>query len=318
MSKKNSASEPEHKAHGIGAWFPSEGGDVPCVTARVTSQEGASVLFMGDLHLDNPKSDRGAIKRMLDAAVQRDAAIVLLGDVFDAMQGARDPRGSKADLLAKYVGRDDYLFAMVEDVAEFLRPYARNIWVILQGNHESSVAKHYGVHLEQLLAYELNKFGGQVVVPGYQTYGLIQLSFRDEVAKHRSVADAKVPFWMTHGSGGGGEVTKGTIQAHRRAVTYPDARFVVSGHIHSSYFVAHEQHRITAKGYTYDTEQEHYVVGSWKNEHEPGRGWHVERGRGPRLPSAWLSTFYRSHRAGNGAASGEVNRVRWEFTRLSL
>jgi UDP-2,3-diacylglucosamine pyrophosphatase LpxH len=276
------------------------------IRAVASRSEPASVLFIGDLHLDNPKTDRAALKRVLDRAVADKAAIFILGDMFDAMQGLGDRRGSKVDLAARYVGREDYLVALVEDVSEFLTPYAANIVLLLQGNHESSAAKHYGVHLEQLLAYELRKHGSPVVTPGYQTYAALQLTWSDK----RKHADGTVPFWLTHGSGGGGPVTKGVIQAQRRAVTYPDARFVVSGHVHNSYFVAHEQHRLTTCLKTFDAEQEHYVVGAWKNEHEAKSGWWVERGGNPRLPSAWRASFWRA------SGVNPADLVRWEFTRV--
>jgi hypothetical protein len=293
----------------IGSWRVRKS-LVPRIDATVNRREGATLLFLGDLHLDNPKADRAALKRILDEAVAREAAVLLLGDVFDAMQGSGDRRGTKKDLMAKYTGRDDYLTALVEDVSEFLRPYARNIWVVLQGNHESSVARHYGVHLEQLLAYELNKAGGSVTVPGYQTYAQVGLKFGEN-----QTGAGTIPFWIAHGHGGGGEVTKGVIQAQRRAVTYPDARFVVSGHIHSSYFVAHEQHRLSQNGQPYNTEQEHYVVGAWKNEHQPQQGWWVEKGRGPRMPSGWWATFYRAHGIVTSGSHAGAHRYRWDFTR---
>ena len=286
-------------------WVPVDA-PIPVIRAVASRSEPASVLFIGDLHLDNPKTDRAALKRVLDRAVADEAAIFILGDMFDAMQGLGDRRGSKVDLAARYVGREDYLVALVEDVSEFLTPYAANIVLLLQGNHESSAAKHYGVHLEQLLAYELRKHGSPVVTPGYQTYAALQLTWSDK----RKHADGTVPFWLTHGSGGGGPVTKGVIQAQRRAVTYPDARFVVSGHVHNSYFVAHEQHRLTTCLKTFDAEQEHYVVGAWKNEHEAKSGWWVERGGNPRLPSAWRASFWRA------SGVNPTDLVRWEFTRV--
>lgn len=284
-------------------WKPVDA-PIPVIRAEVSRSDPGNVLFIGDMHLDNPKADRVALKRVLERAVAEEAAIFVLGDVFDAMQGLGDRRGSKTDLAARYVGREDYLVALVEDVSEFLTPYAANIVLILQGNHESSAAKHYGIHLEHLLAYELRKHGSPVVTPGYQTYAALQFIWNSQGTR------CNIPFWLTHGSGGGGPVTKGTIQAQRRAVTYPDARFVVSGHVHNSYFVAHEQHRLTGQLRPFDTEQEHYVVGAWKNEHASGSGWWVERGGNPRLPSAWRASFWR--------ASGEnpVDQVRWEFTRV--
>jgi predicted phosphodiesterase len=280
---------------------------IPAWLAPVSRTEPASVLFVGDMHLDNPKANRPALKRVLQDAVDNQSAIVILGDVFDAMQNAGDRRGSKTDLLARYTGRDDYLTALVEDVASFLAPYAQNIVLLLQGNHESSVSKHHGIHLEQALAYELRKLGSPVVTPGYQTYCAFKFAFNSDADK----ADTTVPFWVTHGSGGGGPVTRGVIQAQRRAVTYPDARFVVSGHVHNSYFVAHEQHRLAPSLQTFDTEQEHYVVGAWKNEHAAGSGWWVERGGNPRLPAAWRAQFWRA------AGKTTIDRVRWEFTRVT-
>jgi hypothetical protein len=288
----------------IGVWAPHPA-PIPVLAARVTTNAGAAILFLGDLHLDHPTCDRPALKRLLDEAVSRNAAIVLLGDVFDVMQGAGDRRGTKTGLMPAYITRDDYLGAVLEDVTKFLTPYAKHIWLILQGNHESSILKYHGVRLEQLLAIELNRAGGNTINAGYQTYAAVRLDYGE--ARARS---SVVPFWVGHGHGGGGEVTKGVIQAQRRAVTYPDARFTVTGHVHSSYYVAHEQLRLMGQSLRpYAAEQEHYVVGGWKREHAVSDGWHVERGRGPRLPSGWWAMFYRSR----GKNIAEEARV--EFTR---
>jgi len=290
-----------------GAWTVKDAA-IPTATANVNRDDGATLLFIGDLHLDHPAADRNAVARLLKRAMERDAGIVLLGDVFDVMQGMGDRRRSKAELRARYAGRDDYLTAVLEDITAFLEPYASHVWIVLDGNHESAVTRYNEVSLTKLLVHDLRRMGGPAMSPGYQSYALARLTFRRDT----SVADQVVPFWISHGYGGGGEVTKGVNQAHRRAVTYPDARFVISGHIHSSYFVAHEQHRVTPNGLVYDVEQEHYVVGSWKNEHASGSQYHIEKGRGPRLPSGWWCTFYRAR--GDGGASGP-ERARWEFTR---
>ena len=287
-------------------WSPIDA-PVPAARAIVSRADGATLLFLGDMHLDHPDANRRALTRLLDEAVTRDAAIILLGDTFDVMQAVGDRRGSKADLRRRYAGRDDYLTAVLEDVSEVLTPYAPHIWVVLDGNHESSVTKYNEISLTRLLVHELRRAGGPTVTPGYQSYALLHLAWTD-----REKRDATIPFWIAHGHGGGGEVSKGVLQAQRRAVTYPDARFVVSGHIHSSYFVAHEQHRVTPNGLVFDTEQEHYVVGAWKNEHVRASGWHVEKGRGPRMPSGWWATFYRAH---GRAEAGVADRARWEFTR---
>lgn len=265
-------------------------GPIPIAIGVISVEHKPSLLFLGDLHLDNAKVDRAAVRTLLNEAVERDALVVLLGDVFDLMQGYGDKRASLSALKRDYAESGSYLGAVLDDVTEFLLPYARNIWVILQGNHESTVARFAGVRLEQMLAANLTRAGGAPVTPGYQTYALAKLYH----ATDKRVRD--VPFWISHGYGGGGEVTKGVIQAQRRAVTYPDARFVVSGHVHSSYYVAHEQWRLDRYYRPFASEQEHYVVGTFKDEFSSGSGYHVEKGRGPRLPSGWWAKFSRRKR----------------------
>jgi UDP-2,3-diacylglucosamine pyrophosphatase LpxH len=290
-----------------GAWEIREDYPVPAARARVNRNDGATILFLGDLHLDHPRSDRKAVKRLLDEAVARDAAVILLGDQFDVMQGVADRRSAKSDLARRYAGRDDYLTAVLEDVSTFLVPYAPWIWVVLDGNHESAITKYNEISLTRLLVHELRRAGGNAVTPGYQSYALLQLTWSND-----NRCDETVPLWLAHGHGGGGEVTKGSIQAHRRAVTYPDAHIVVSGHIHSSYYIAHEQHRITSRGLTYDIEQEHYVVNTAKDEFSKKSGYHVEKGRGPRLLSGWWGSFYRAR---GEELAGMPMTARWDFWR---
>lgn len=285
------------------SWEIQQHPHVPIAIGTTAPGKPASLLFLGDLHLDNARSDRQAVRALLDEAVDREALIVLLGDVFDVMQGYGDRRASLSALKREYAEAGSYLGAVLDDVTDFMLPYARNIWVILQGNHESSVARVAGVRIEQLLAANLIRAGGSPVTPGYQTYAVAKMQHQND----KRIND--IPFWISHGYGGGGEVTKGVIQAQRRAVTYPDARFVVSGHVHSSYYVAHEQWRLGMRRYRpFATEQEHYVVGTFKDEFSSGSGYHVEKGRGPRLPSGWWVNFTRKRQQ-------KEKLIRWHFER---
>ena len=288
----------------IGAWKPIEMA-VPAVEARVNRSDPATLLFVGDLHMDHPAADRAAIRRVLSEAVERKAAIVLLGDVFDLMQGRNDRRSGKSALREQYAGRDDYLLAALEDVSAFLRPFARNIWLLLEGNHETAITKYNEVNMTRLLAHELRREGSECVAPGYQTYAVAR--------PFATVTNGeRIPFWVAHGHGGGGEVTRGTIQAQRRAATYPDARFLVSGHIHKSWFVPHDQYRIRRQtGETFVREQEHYSVGSAKDEFSLGRGYHVEAGRGPTTFSGWWCEFKRAR----GTTVAGEDRYEFWFTR---
>lgn len=245
------------------------------------------VLFLGDLHWDHPGCDRDGLKRVLDRAVEQGAWIALLGDTFCAMQGTNDRRGHKSAIRPEHQ-RDDYFSALIETSVEWFMPYRDHLWLVLEGNHESAIKRHNEI---DLVKHFVDGLGGNILTPGYSTYALVRMMRQGQYGT--------VPMWLAHGHGGGGEVTKGAIQAQRRAVTYPDAQVVVSGHIHNSYFIAHEQHRVSSSGKVKSAQQEHYVVSAWKDEFEGGKGgYHVEKGRGPVLPSGWMSEWKLSSRHG--------------------
>jgi hypothetical protein len=285
----------------VGAWTLGCHGDLPCALASVNRTDPATILFIGDLHADSPYADRAAIRRVLDEAVERDAAIILLGDTFDAMQSRGDKRANKAALAERYAGRDDYLNALLEDVAGLLRPYARHVWILLHGNHDTGITKYHEVDLVKLLARDLNAHGGHVTTPGYQTYLAIKANTGG--CKHHHVTLG----FVTHGSGGASPVTKGAIGMARRATTYPDAAFIVSGHLHTDVQVSHPQYRVSHRGRLYVSRQRHVQVGAWKVESPTAPSWAVERGMPPALPAAYWLEFRRAR------GEGSVPRVTHRF-----
>jgi len=246
------------------------------------------MLFLGDLHFDNMHADRKTLKRLLDAALERDAVIVLLGDALDLMQGRDDRRSSKSALRPEH--KDDaYLSSVVEEWVDWYRPYAANTWITLTGNHESAMMKHHEIDPTRYWVQMLNAGGATIDYPGYSTYA--------RVMNKASTRRQSLRFFVHHGYGGGGPVTKGTIQASRRSTLYPDAHFLVSGHIHESWGVTHAQYRLDHDGKPYEMMQEHYSVGSIKNEFDHGKGgWWVEKGMGPRPKSGWWCEIrYSAH-----------------------
>jgi hypothetical protein len=252
---------------------------VPTLRATLKSTDELQILYLGDLHWDHAQCERAALKRVLDEAVARDAAIVLLGDSLCLMQGQGDKRGHKGALRPEH-STDAYFSTVVDDFADWFAPYAGHTWFVLEGNHESAVRKHHEIDVTRLWVSRLNASGATIQYPGYATYARVMLQVYTKRASLR--------FFAHHGHGGGGEVTRGAIQAQRRAVLYPDANWIVSGHVHSSYLVDHEQFRINDAGRPFVSVQSHASVGTWKNEFgSGGGGWHVEKGRGPRQASGW-------------------------------
>lgn len=243
-------------------------------------------LLSADHHIDNPKTDRKLIAHHLRQAQDRDAYVVMAGDIFDAMQGASDRRGTKADLLADFVSTETpYFDALVKYAAEIFEPYREHIAVISQGNHESAISKHHESDITQRLGEALD-----VPTLGYR--GWIRWLFESGDGFRTSRNG-----YIHHGSGGGGPVTKGVIQTNRRAVYLPDADYVVSGHIHEKYVFPIERVRLTSAGREYADRQYHVVCGTYKDEffNAPG-GFHHEKGGPPKPIGPWWIRHYYSPR----------------------
>jgi hypothetical protein len=115
--------------------------------------------------------------------------------------------------------------------------------------------------------------------------------------------------WMYrhHGYGGGGPVTRGTIQTSRMAVYLPDADIVWTGHTHDQWIMPIERHRVTNYDRTYLDRQLHVRTPGYKDEFSPGEGWHVERGGPPKPRGAlWL----RVHMGNNSLVQSEITEAR--------
>jgi hypothetical protein len=76
------------------------------------------VLLMSDNHHDSPLCDRKLEEKHLKEAQSKGAWILQAGDLFDAMQGRKDPRSSYDNLDHALKG-DDYLDRLVRFNGEF-------------------------------------------------------------------------------------------------------------------------------------------------------------------------------------------------------
>ena len=263
-----------------------------CVELRVTPRGpdwSLPILLASDQHFDSPDCDRALLKKHLDEVKAAGGAAFFLGDWWDAMQGRRDNRAMKSSVLPQYA-RSDYLNALVEDTVEFLTPYAHLIAGWARGNHETSITKHTEFDLLSACITELNlRTGSQIMPMGYT--GWIFLRFHN----YRNQAAETKKIWYTHGSGGGGAVSKGVLQTARRAVYLPDAQFVLSGHIHEQWQMILSRERINKSGVPYLDEQIHLQLPTYKDEFSgDGDGWWHETGKAPRPLGAWILDLSRS------------------------
>jgi len=245
-------------------------------------------LLTGDRHLDNPHSDRKLQEHHLKQAVDRGAFVIDVGDTFDAMQGKSDKRSSKSDLMARHKA-GNYLNLLVKDGAEFFAPYANNLALMGKGNHETGVEKAIEYDLLDGLLFALSGKGTPIMNGGYR--GWIRILFEAGTVRQG------INLYYHHGYGGGGPVTKDTIQATRKAVYLPDATIAVSGHTHDQWWFPVERVRLLESGREIADTQHHIKVPSYKDEFtEISGGFHHEKGRPPKPKGAFWARFYYSPR----------------------
>jgi hypothetical protein len=98
-----------------------------------------------------------------------------------------------------------------------------------------------------------------------------------------------------HGYGGGGPVTRGTIQTNRMAVFLADADLVWTGHTHDTWTMPIARVRLNQDCTAIEhTRQEHIRTAGYKEEYGDGwGGWHIERGGAPKpVGAVWLRFRY--------------------------
>lgn len=253
------------------------------VPYRRSSDWRQYVLLSADRHHDNPKTLWDLERKHLAQAREREAVVVDAGDLFCAMQGKGDRRGSKADVRPEHQ-KGNYLDALVDEAAAFYSPYKDHFAVLGRGNHDEAIVQRCETDLVSRLADRLGCHTG-----GYR--GWVRFLFEREEAK---AGRQSVTLFYTHGPGGsgGGEASRGTTKATRRAVYLPDADIVLSGHIHESWIMELPRHRLTqAHRQTIDT-QYHVQTATYKNEFGVGgRGWANEREMPPKPLGAWWLVF---------------------------
>ena len=202
------------------------------------------VLLMSDNHHDSPHCRRDLETKHLQYAKDREALILLNGDIFDAMQGKMDPRRSLDEVRPEDKGKD-YFNRIVEHAADDYGPYADLIALIARGNHETAVLDKTNTDLVSNLVYRLNQehtSDGHIVYPGFYG-GWVRFMFTYNTTKRASFR-----MKYNHGAGGSAPVTRGTIQTNRQAVYLPDADIVWNGHNHQSYIVPIARERLSARG----------------------------------------------------------------------
>lgn len=252
------------------------------VTLPFKAQKEHWFMLSSDHHWDNPKCNRGLLKKDMDWAVNKGAGIFSFGDLFCAMEGKGDRRSSK-NIRPEHAS-GNYLDALVDTASEYYGVYSENIICLADGNHETSVKHKIETDLTERLCESIRlKTGNKVYKMPYA--GWILFKF---VRSGGKKAIMTIALAYTHGHGGGGIVTKGTLWPTRKAAFQPDADINISGHIHEKWYFPVMTERIDARtGVTSIREKVFLCSPTYKEEYLGGAGYHREKGRPPKPLGCW-------------------------------
>jgi hypothetical protein len=249
-----------------------------------SSRNYIKFLLLSDLHIDNPKCDRDLLFKLLDQAKAENAYILIFGDLFCLMQGKGDPRRNKGDIRPEH-NKPNYIDAVIKDTAKILKPYANNILLLADGNHETSIIKHIEVDPIDYLVSYLHKVNPEIVHMGYQGFYNLNTSILDGSKMDN--------FLFFHHGAFSGPVTKGTMSVSRySSITKADV--VVSGHTHDTWYVEHPFYDINhfTKKVVVKT-QYHIKTGTFKQEYLQPNGFQIEKQVLPKPLGGWWMEYGR-------------------------
>ena len=240
-------------------------------------------LALTDLHWDSAHCDRAFLKKHLDYALEENAPVVIVGDLFDVMQGKYDPRADPDTLRPEHRG-SNYFDLISSTALEWFAPYARILCLITPGNHEASVIKRNEIDLLDRLTHSLRTQHRSPVIYGEDWCYLLQKNTRSS-AMNSETKTKKI--FLHHGYGGGGEAGRGVTQ-HQATRSQWQADCFISGHIHRRNTDHNVITSVTGKGRIETTDQWFIRCGSYKQELDCS--WHISRGAAARPLGGWWIT----------------------------
>ena len=238
-------------------------------TVACANKENIKLFVCSDVHFDNVKCNRKLFFEHMDKALEQNALICITGDFFCLMQGKYDPRSNKSAIRPEHSG-DNYLDLVINDAAEKMKKYAKNILLISKGNHETSVSGRCETSIMDRFVERLNLISDSNVQVGqYTGYYTICFDYNDS----RKSLDVG----YSHGNWGG-VITKGTLSVVRYASIMPDCDLMFSGHTHDGWIVTHPRLRRNHVNKRVEIKNQwHIKTGTYKEEFASGKGWAVER-----------------------------------------
>ena len=248
------------------------------VEINLDINEELKVLWLEDLHFENPDTDKTKLKKILDK--NPDHLIGIGGDAFDLMDSFGDPRQSKGR-IGKNGFTDNYVNDVLSMFVDFFQPYANRILCVNFGNHEGSFLKRYGTDIGAIAAAMLNDRTGSNIVCGDYA-GYINFSFLRRGVKNDS--RSKVLYY-THSSGSIGKRSKGTLAIDILKGQHPSADIIIWGHDHETLIKPESVETLSRNKQKLEEKFMWFISApTVKDEFSgPKRGFHHEKNMGKRV-----------------------------------
>jgi len=246
-------------------------------------------LLISDAHIDNAHADRQMFDRHMRLCRERNARWLSNGDFLCLMQGKADNRADTSACRPEHQ-RGRYLDAVINTTADYIAPHADMALLFAPGNHEGAVKRRCETDMNERLveAAKVRNKGCQAYAGSYANWVRFLVRHRGR----RQLVGGSVVMYMHHGYGGGGPVTRGTIQTSRMAVYLPDADIIWTGHTHDEWIMPIQRARLSPHGRAYLDRTMHVRSPGYKDEFSEQNGWAVERGMPPKPKGALWLRFY--------------------------
>jgi hypothetical protein len=257
-------------------------------------------LLISDAHIDNAHADRQMFERHMRQCRERNAKWLSNGDFLCLLQGKWDPRSDTSACRPEHrEGR--YLDAVINTTADYLAPWADMALLFAPGNHETAVRKRHETDMNERLVEALKARNKDCRAYAGSYANWVRFLVRKK--GQRQLVAGSVVMYMHHGYGGGGPVTRGTIQTSRMAVYLPDADLIWTGHTHDEWIMPIQRARLSLHGRPYLDRVLHVRSPGYKDEFSEGNGWAVEKGMPPKPKGALWLRFWMECARRNGVAT---------------
>jgi hypothetical protein len=263
-------------------------------------------LLVSDAHIDNAHADRSMFEKHMRQCRERNAKWMSNGDFLCLMQGKADNRADTSACRPEHQ-RGRYLDAVINTTADYIAPHADMALLFAPGNHETAVKRRCETDMNERLVEAAKARNPQCPAHAGSYANWVRFLVRQK--DRRQVVGNSIVMYMHHGYGGGGPVTRGTIQTARMAVYLPDADIIWTGHTHDEWIMPIQRARLSLHGRPYLDRVMHVRSPGYKDEFSEQNGWAVEKGMPPKPKGALWLRFYMDHSRVNGTPA---RRLRYE------